>query len=113
MFRVFVIEPQQSFERIRAKSGAFLVSAFHERFEVDENLRWNPYIPVYDNYKLVVPAAKKQDILQELRFLNVTHEVLFPGLDDSVKAIDHLARPVFGKLPIDNDEIVKMRMIDG
>ena len=35
-FRVFVVEPQQSFERIRAQSGAFLISAFHERFERDE-----------------------------------------------------------------------------
>ena len=32
-FRVFVVEPQQSFERVRAQSGAFLISAFHERFE--------------------------------------------------------------------------------
>ena len=35
LFRVFVIEPQRMFERIRAQSGAFLISAFHERFERD------------------------------------------------------------------------------
>ena len=40
-FRVYVAEPQQSFERIRAQSGAFLLSAFHERFEQHEVLRWN------------------------------------------------------------------------
>ena len=32
-YRVFVVEPQQSSERLRAQSGAFLISAFHKRFE--------------------------------------------------------------------------------
>ena len=32
-FRAFVVEPKQSFERIRAQASAFLISAFHERFE--------------------------------------------------------------------------------
>ena len=41
LYRVFVVEPQRSTERIRAQSGAFLVSAFHERFERDEILKWN------------------------------------------------------------------------
>jgi len=31
--RVFVVEPQRSFERLRAQSGAFLLSAFHDRYE--------------------------------------------------------------------------------
>ena len=31
-FRVFIVEPKQSFERIRAQEGAFIISAFHERF---------------------------------------------------------------------------------
>ena len=47
-FRVFVVEPQQSVERVRAQSGAFLVSAFHERLERSAILDWNPMIPVYD-----------------------------------------------------------------
>ena len=51
-YRVFVVEPQQSFERIRAQSGAFLVSAFHERFERSEVLKWNSEIPVYDHFTL-------------------------------------------------------------
>ncbi len=33
LYKVFVVEPEQSFERVRAQSGAFLVSAFHQRFE--------------------------------------------------------------------------------
>ena len=86
-FRVFVIEPQQSFERIRAQSGAFLISAFHERFERSEILRQNSGIPIYDHYILNVPKAKKKGILDELRMINITRENLFPSLDESAKAV--------------------------
>ena len=86
-FRVFVVEPQQSFERIRVQSGAFLLSAFHERFETEEILKLNKNTPVYHHYKLTVPFNRKNQIVDELRFLNVTPEVLFPGLDEAAKAI--------------------------
>ena len=86
-FRVYVAEPQQSFERIRAQSGAFLLSAFHERFEQHEVLRWNSGIPIYHHFKIEVPKEIKQDIINELRLLNITRETLFPGLDESAKAI--------------------------
>ena len=87
LFRVFVVEPQQSFERIRAQSGAFLVSAFHERFERDEIVRWNEEIPVYDYYSLKVPCKHKRDILPELSLLNITDESLLPSLDEAAKAV--------------------------
>ncbi|MCY4531799.1 MAG: hypothetical protein OXC84_05660, partial [Gammaproteobacteria bacterium] len=86
-YRVFVVEPQQSFERIRAQSGAFLVSAFHERFEQNEVLKWNTGIPVYSHYTFEVPINKKQHILDELRLLNITQETLFPSIDEAAKAI--------------------------
>ena len=86
-FRVFVVEPQQSFERVRAQSGAFLISAFHERLERGEILQWNPGIPVYDHYRLFVPREHKQGILGELRLLNITRESLFPGLGEAAKAV--------------------------
>ena len=63
LFRVFVVEPQQSFERIRTQSGAFLISVFHERFERDEILNRNPAIPIYDHYKLTVPWVRASKIL--------------------------------------------------
>ena len=88
LFRVFVVEPQQSFERIRTQSGAFLVSAFHERFERDEIVRWNEEIPVYDYYSLKVPCRQKRDILPELSLLNITDESLLPGLDEAAKAVN-------------------------
>ena len=87
MFRVFVVEPQQSFERIKVQSGAFLISAFHERFETEKIRELNKNTPVYHHYKLTVPADGKNDILDELKFLNITSEVLFPGLDEAAKAI--------------------------
>lgn len=87
LFRVFVVEPQQSFERIRMQSGAFLLSVFHERFERDEILNRNADIPVYDYYTLKVPYTSKQDIMEELRLLNITRESLFPGLDEAAKAV--------------------------
>ncbi len=86
-FRVFVVEAQQSFERIRAQSGAFLISAFHERFEEKKILELSKNAPVYHHYKLTVPINSKNEILDELKFLNVTREVLFPGLDESAEAI--------------------------
>ena len=86
-YRVFVVEPQQSFERIRAQSGAFLVSAFHERFEQSEILGSNSGIPVYDHFTLNVPIDKKQQILEELRLMNITQESLFPGIDEAARAI--------------------------
>ena len=86
-YRVFVVEPQQSSERIRAQSGAFLVSAFHQRFERDEILKCNEGIPVYAHYSLDIPGESKADIIEELRLLNVTRQTLFPGLDSAAAAI--------------------------
>lgn len=93
LYRVFVVEPQQSSERIRAQAGAFLVSAFHERFEATEIHKWNPGIPVYAHYSLTVPSDSKPSIYDDLRLLNVTGETLFPSLDSSARAITDIYRP--------------------
>ena len=86
-YKVFVVEPQQFPERLRVQSGAFLVSAFHERFERSEVRSWNCRIPIYVDYEFTVPGNRKAAILDELRLLKVTKETLFPGLDESAKAI--------------------------
>ena len=90
-FRVFVVEPQQSVERVRAQSGAFLVSAFHERLERSAILDWNPMIPVYDHSTLEIANEHKQQILHELRLLNISRETLFPGLDEAARAVTRRA----------------------
>ena len=87
LYRVFVVEPQRSTERIRAQSGAFLVSAFHERFERNEILKWNEDIPVYAHCALTIPSSSKVGLLDELQLLNVSGEILFPGLDASARAV--------------------------
>ena len=86
-FRVLIVEPQKSSERIRAQGGALLASMFHVRFERDEILKWNPDTPVYAHYELTVPGDRKEDLRDELRSLGVTREALFPGLDASAAAI--------------------------
>ena len=84
-YQVFIVEPQQSSERLRAQAGAFLVSAFHERFEREEILRWNDGIPVYAHYKLTISGEHRNSIKEDLQLLNVTRETLFPGLDSAAK----------------------------
>ena len=87
LYRVFLVEPQQSPERLRAQAGAFLVSAFHKRFERDEIRKQNNRIPVYSEYRLSIPSKRKYAILEYLRLMNITQETLFPGLDSSAAAI--------------------------
>ena len=87
LFRVFVVEPQRSFERLRAQSGAFLLSAFHERYERNEILRWNQHIPVYSHSVLTLPHGQKESALRELRLLNVTRETLFPSVDEAASTV--------------------------
>ena len=91
-YRVFVVVPQESPERVRAQSAAFLVSAFHERFERDEISKRNNKIPVYAHYTLTIPNESKSSLLEELRLLNITREALFPGLDESARAITEYYR---------------------
>ena len=86
-FKVFIIEPQQSFERLRIQSGAFLISGFHEQFGRQRILQLNVNTPVYDHYILTVPPTCKKRILDELQLLNIVRETLFPGLDETARAI--------------------------
>ena len=88
-FRVFVVEPQRSFERIRAQSGAFLISAFHESFEPEKILECNEGTPIYDYYVLKVPQDYKRQIIKDLSLLNITPETLYPGLDETARAVAH------------------------
>ncbi len=96
-FRVYVVEPQQSFDRIRAQSGAFLISAFHERFESREVLNVNSGIPIYRHFELEVPNGSKHAIREDLRLLNITRETLLPSLDEAARAVNEFV--VNDKMP--------------
>ena len=88
LYRVFVVEPQQSSERLRAQSGAFLISAFHKRFERVAVAKKNPEIPVYAHYKLdVAECEHKANMMRELEMLNISKETLRPGLDSAAQAV--------------------------
>ena len=91
-YRVFIVEPQMSSERIRVQSGAFLISAFHERFEEEEVLNHPNQPPTYQHRTLLIKGPRKKDILRELETLNITRETLFPGLDSSASAINEFRR---------------------
>ena len=86
-YKVFVVEPQHSLERVRAQSAAFLISALHERFEPAEILAWNTNIPMYKHHTFAIPAQCKGSILRELQLLAVTRETLFPGLEEATQAV--------------------------
>ena len=86
-YRVIVVEPQLMFERIRVQSGAFLISAFHEKFEREEVLRTNREFPIYAHFFFTVPKTHKQAVLDDLRLLNVTRETLFPSVDEAARAV--------------------------
>ncbi len=85
--RVFVVEPQRSFERLRAQSGAFLLSAFHNRYEEKSIREWNSNIPMYHHYVLSVPVRTKERIRDELSMADITRENIFPSLEETARAI--------------------------
>ena len=74
-YRVLVVEPQQSTERIRAQRGAFLISAYHWRFTREGIRSCNSNIPV------------------------ITRETLFPGLDSAAAVKDSYKPKPLSPLP--------------
>ena len=85
--RVVIVEPQQSLERVKAQSGAFLLSAFHEQFDEQTIVDRCPHLPVYRHYTLTVAGNSKTAIAEDLATLNITDETMFPGLDQAATAI--------------------------
>ena len=87
LFKVYVVEPQQRFERIRAQSGGFIISGFHERLEQQEIRSQNSEIPTYSHYPIIVQRCCKQEIRTELSMFNITSEALFPSLEEAARAV--------------------------
>ena len=93
LYRVFVVEPQQENERIRAQSSAFLLSAFRERFDHQEGDDWNGGVHPYEHYSLRVRGDSKGSLLNDLKLMGITHQTLFPGLESSATAVMQRYRP--------------------
>ena len=87
LFRVFVVEPRLTIDRIRAQAGAFLVSAFHERFESREVRSVNTGIPVYGHYRVRIPKNRKKKIREELELFDIGRRSMYPGLDETARSI--------------------------
>ena len=98
-YQVFVVEPQQTSDRIRPQSSAFLLSAFHHGFERKEILDKNADIPVYAHYTFDVPGKYKTGLMKELARLEITFESLFPGLDSSARAVVDVFRQKVTEAP--------------
>ena len=94
LYRVLVVEPQQASERVRAQSGAFLVSAFHKRLERQEILQHNALTPMYAHYMFTIPSEHKTKIRDELESMGITRETLFPGLDETARVVTDLMRRI-------------------
>ncbi|MCY4213495.1 MAG: FRG domain-containing protein [Gammaproteobacteria bacterium] len=110
-FGIYIAIPQQSNARVRAQSGAFLVSAHHESLERQKVLKkldqlWKTKKAKYprglkrgmkdlrreikrryQHKTLKVPGSKKGDVLELLRDLSIRNDTLFPGLESSAKSI--------------------------
>ena len=87
LYGVFVVEPLQKDERIRAQSSAFFISAFRRRFDFHEALDWNGAVRPYEHYSLRVRNDRKESILNDLKLMGITRQSLFPGLESSVTEI--------------------------
>ena len=90
MRRVFIVEPQHSFQRIKAQESAYIVSARHLRFEPEEIADELPIEAgeTYRHYTLRVPEVCKEHLLKRLSDWGFTRERLFPGLESSAQAIN-------------------------
>ena len=88
--RVFVVEPQHAFQRIRAQESAYIVSARHLRFEPEKIAGELPSkaSETYRHYTLQVPNSRKEYLLKQLGEWGFTRERLFPGLESSAQAIN-------------------------
>ena len=87
LFRVFVVEPQRSNERVVAQAAAFLLSAFHERFDEIEVRRRTKQMPIYHQYTFAIPHERKDPIRRQLHSLNVSEQAMYPGLEETAKAV--------------------------
>ena len=59
LFGVYIVEPKRDFDRLRAQSGAFLLSAFHERFETEKVVGVDGSDRYYDHYTIDVDISEK------------------------------------------------------
>ncbi len=87
LFRIFIVEPRRSIERIRSQSGAFLLSAFHECFDEKEVNAISKDILIYHQYTFKIPCESKGRVMKQLSNLNITEATMYPGLEKEAEAV--------------------------
>lgn len=93
LYGAFVVEPQQEDERIRAQTGAFLLSAFRETFDYQEGDDWNGDVRPYGHYRLRVRSDSKGSVLNDLKLMGIARQSLFPGLESSATEVMQRYKP--------------------
>lgn len=107
-YRVVIVEPRRTFDRLRAQSGAVMLSAHHKRFEAPtvagefENVvknkgfritrenapeLWRPY------KHLVISVSRKDRIRAQLQRMNVNEYTVMTGLDAAASEVERWATP--------------------
>ena len=86
-FRVLLVEPQRSFDRLIAHSGAFMLSAYHERFERWEIDKRMEGAAPYGHLRIVIPEGSKSRIRSQLRRMGTTDDALKADLQSTAEAI--------------------------
>lgn len=87
-FRVLIVEPRRAFTRVRAQSGAFLLSGFHTEFEADKVVANGPDIPIYAHHTFGIPSGNKRNIVRQLDYAQIDEVTMLPGLEPVAR---HLA----------------------
>lgn len=87
LFRVFVVEARRSFDRIRAQSGAFMLSAYHQSFEGTEVTKCMAKTELYDHHVVKIPVAAKDELRRELDWVGINRPALFPDVESVAEAV--------------------------
>ena len=115
LFRVFVVEPRRSFNRIRAQSGAFMLSAFHQQFEGSEIAKRLADTKLYDHHVLTIPAGVKDEVREELNWFGVNSQTLYADVESAAGAVTRRYRELGARLgsPANDDGWILVGPSDG
>ena len=108
-FRVVIVEPRRTFDRLRAQSGAVMLSAYHERFEARnvreeiERAKKSEELKIdggesqglrapYEHKVIRLPWQDKPAIRTQLGWLNVNDYTITTGLDAGARHVEQWAR---------------------
>ena len=112
LFRVFVVEPRRSFDRIRAQSGAFMLSAFHERFEDAEVAKSLKETKLYDHHVLTIPAGTKYELREELDWFGINAQTLKADVETTADAVANRFRELAKRRDDQLDDCDSGRIVD-